>query len=112
MSVKDCHYAEKRRKKRPWPGPSNPEATDQTEVDFIMYIWYKSVDYWEEIYRKSLLIKENGVWSMEVSVKEARNKISILLDRRQKGEEILILRRGKRWQGLFPSPIQKGDCPI
>ena len=39
---------------------------------------------------------------MEVSVKEARNMISTLLDRTQKGEEILILRRGKRVARLVP----------
>ena len=33
---------------------------------------------------------------MEVNVKEARAKISSLLDRTQKGEEVVILRRGKR----------------
>ncbi|MCF8053433.1 MAG: type II toxin-antitoxin system prevent-host-death family antitoxin [Desulfobacterales bacterium] len=39
---------------------------------------------------------------MEVSVKEARLKISALLDRTQKGEEILILRRGKKVARLVP----------
>ena len=33
---------------------------------------------------------------MEVSVKEARNSIGTLLDLTQKGEEILISRRGKK----------------
>ena len=33
---------------------------------------------------------------MEVNVKEARAKISSLLDRTQKGEEVVIVRRGKR----------------
>ena len=33
---------------------------------------------------------------MEVNVKEARSKISSLLDRTQKGEEVVIVRRGKR----------------
>lgn len=33
---------------------------------------------------------------MEVNVKEARTKISSLLDRTEKGEEVVILRRGKR----------------
>ena len=33
---------------------------------------------------------------MEVNVKEARTKISSLLDRTQKGEEVVIVRRGKR----------------
>ncbi len=39
---------------------------------------------------------------MEVSVKEARSKISALLDRTQKGEEIMILRRGKKVARLVP----------
>lgn len=33
---------------------------------------------------------------MEVNVKEARKKISSLLDRTQKGEEVVIVRRGKK----------------
>ena len=33
---------------------------------------------------------------MEVNVKEARMKISSLLDRTEMGEEIVIIRRGKR----------------
>ena len=39
---------------------------------------------------------------MEVSVKEARAKISSLLARTQKGEEVVILRRGKRIARLVP----------
>lgn len=39
---------------------------------------------------------------MEVNVKEARNKISALLDLTQKGEEILISRRGKKVARLVP----------
>ncbi len=39
---------------------------------------------------------------MEVSVKEARSKISALLDRTQEGEEILISRRGKKVARLVP----------
>lgn len=39
---------------------------------------------------------------MEVSVKEARKKISALLDVTQKGGEVLILRRGKRVARLVP----------
>ena len=39
---------------------------------------------------------------MEVNVKEARTKISSLLDRTQKGEEIVILRRGKKVARLVP----------
>ncbi|MDD5168494.1 MAG: type II toxin-antitoxin system prevent-host-death family antitoxin [Syntrophales bacterium] len=33
---------------------------------------------------------------MEVNVKEARSKISSLLNKTEKGEEIIIIRRGKR----------------
>lgn len=33
---------------------------------------------------------------MEVNVKEARTKISYLLDRTEKGEDVVIIRRGKR----------------
>ncbi|MFO7665892.1 MAG: type II toxin-antitoxin system prevent-host-death family antitoxin [Desulfobacterales bacterium] len=33
---------------------------------------------------------------MEVNVKEARTKISSLLDRTENGEDIVIIRRGKR----------------
>jgi prevent-host-death family protein len=33
---------------------------------------------------------------MEVNVKEARTKISSLLDRTERGEDIVIIRRGKR----------------
>lgn len=39
---------------------------------------------------------------MEVNVKEARSKISSLLDRTQKGEEIVIVRRGKKTARLVP----------
>lgn len=39
---------------------------------------------------------------MEVNVKEARTKISSLLDKTQKGEEVVILRRGKRVARLVP----------
>jgi len=39
---------------------------------------------------------------MEINVKEARNQISALLDRTQKGEEVLILRRGKKVARLVP----------
>jgi prevent-host-death family protein len=33
---------------------------------------------------------------MEVNVKEARTKISSLLDRTERGEDVVIIRRGKR----------------
>jgi prevent-host-death family protein len=40
---------------------------------------------------------------MEVNVKEARAQISALLDKAQKGEEVTILRRGKRVARLVPA---------
>ena len=40
---------------------------------------------------------------MEVNVKEARNKISALLDITQKGGEVLISRRGKKVARLVPA---------
>jgi prevent-host-death family protein len=39
---------------------------------------------------------------MEINVKEARTKISSLLDRTLSGEEVVILRRGKRVARLVP----------
>jgi prevent-host-death family protein len=48
---------------------------------------------------------------MEVSVKEARNKISTLLDRTEKGEEILILRRGKKVARLVPVANSERGLP-
>ena len=39
---------------------------------------------------------------MECSVKEARAKISALLDKAQQGEEVTILRRGQRIARLVP----------
>jgi prevent-host-death family protein len=39
---------------------------------------------------------------MEVNVKDARARISSLLDKTQKGEEIMIVRRGKRIARLVP----------
>ena len=38
----------------------------------------------------------------EVTVKEARKKISALLDKTEKGEDVLILRRGKKVARLVP----------
>jgi prevent-host-death family protein len=38
----------------------------------------------------------------EVTVKEARKKISALLDKTEKGEDVLILRRGKKVARLAP----------
>jgi prevent-host-death family protein len=48
---------------------------------------------------------------MEVSVKEARNSIGTLLDRMQKGEEILISRRGKKVARLVPIVISEKRLP-
>ena len=39
---------------------------------------------------------------MEISVKEARKKIKFLLDRVNKGEEVIITRRGKAEAKLIP----------
>lgn len=39
---------------------------------------------------------------MEVNVKDARKKISELLDRTQRGETVLISRRGKKVARLVP----------
>ncbi|MCK9391053.1 MAG: type II toxin-antitoxin system prevent-host-death family antitoxin [Syntrophales bacterium] len=39
---------------------------------------------------------------MEVNVKEARIKISSLLDRTERGEDVVIIRRGKRVARLIP----------
>lgn len=38
----------------------------------------------------------------EVTVKQVRNKISALLDKTEKGEDVLILRRGKKVARLVP----------
>jgi len=43
---------------------------------------------------------------MEINVKEARGKISSLIDRVKDGDEIIILRRGKRVAKLVP--MRKG----
>lgn len=48
---------------------------------------------------------------MEVNVKEAREKISALLDRTQKGEEISILRRGKKVARLLPAVDVEKQLP-
>ncbi|ABW67586.1 type II toxin-antitoxin system Phd/YefM family antitoxin [Desulfosudis oleivorans] len=48
---------------------------------------------------------------MEVNVKEAREKISALLDRTQKGEEISILRRGKKVARLLPAADAEKRLP-
>lgn len=40
---------------------------------------------------------------MEINVREARSRISSLLDRAQNGEEIIIIRRGQRVARLVPA---------
>ena len=47
---------------------------------------------------------------LEVNVKEARSKLSILLDRVERGEEIIIKRRGKK-VALLVSPERKNALP-
>ena len=47
---------------------------------------------------------------IEVNVKEARSKLSILLDRVERGEEIIIKRRGKK-VALLVSPERKNALP-
>jgi len=44
---------------------------------------------------------------MEINVKEARNKLSSLLDRVEEGAEVILLRRGKEVARLVP-PSGKG----
>ena len=48
---------------------------------------------------------------MEVNVKEARDNIGKLLDRTEKGEEILISRRGKKVARLVPVDVSKKRLP-
>ena len=47
---------------------------------------------------------------LEVNVKEARSKLSILLDRVERGEEIVIKRRGKK-VALLVSPKNENALP-
>ena len=47
---------------------------------------------------------------LEVNVKEARSKLSILLDRVERGEEIIIKRRGKK-VALLVSPKRGNALP-
>jgi len=53
-------------------------------------------------YAKSKALLNKEAQNMEVNVKEARSKISALLDRTEKGEEIMIVRRGKKVARLVP----------
>jgi prevent-host-death family protein len=47
---------------------------------------------------------------LEVNVKEARSKLSILLDKVERGEEIIIKRRGKK-VALLISPKKDNALP-
>ncbi len=47
---------------------------------------------------------------LEVNVKEARSKLSDLLDRVERGEEIIITRRGKKL-ALLVSPEREKTLP-
>ena len=47
---------------------------------------------------------------LEVNVKEARSKLSILLDRVERGEQIIIKRRGKKI-ALLVSPKGENALP-
>ena len=47
---------------------------------------------------------------LEVNVKEARSKLSSLLDKVERGEEIIINRRGKK-VALLISPERKNALP-
>jgi prevent-host-death family protein len=45
---------------------------------------------------------------LEISVKEARTRLSALLDRVERGEEIVITRRGRKIARLVPTGRQEG----
>ena len=47
---------------------------------------------------------------LEVNVKEARSKLSLLLDRVERGEEIIIKRRGRK-VALLVSPTRENGLP-
>jgi prevent-host-death family protein len=55
-------------------------------------------------------ISRGLITMIEVNVKEARSKLSILLDRVERGEEIIIKRRGKK-VALLVSPERKNALP-
>jgi len=48
---------------------------------------------------------------MEINIKEARSKLSSLLDRVEKGDEIVILRRGEKVARLIPSLTEGRKLP-
>jgi prevent-host-death family protein len=52
-------------------------------------------------------LRKKVVNVMEINVKEARNKLSSLLDRVEEGIEVILLRRGKEVARLIP-PSGKG----
>ncbi len=45
----------------------------------------------------------NGGKAMEISAKEARARLSDLLNRVEKGEEVFLIRRGKKVARLVPA---------
>jgi prevent-host-death family protein len=55
-------------------------------------------------------ISKGFIIMLEVNVKEARSKLSSLLDRVERGEEIIISRRGKK-VALLVSPEKKNTLP-
>jgi prevent-host-death family protein len=55
-------------------------------------------------------ISEGFIAMLEVNVKEARSQLSSLLDRVERGEEIIISRRGKK-VALLVSPERKNALP-
>ena len=48
---------------------------------------------------------------MEINIKEARSKLSSLLDRVEKGDEIVILRRGEKVDRLISSLTEGRKLP-
>jgi prevent-host-death family protein len=63
---------------------------------------------WEVIFGENAL---RGIINMlEVNVKEARSKLSNLLDRVERGEEIIIKRRGRK-VALLVSPQREDALP-
>ena len=48
---------------------------------------------------------------MEINVKEARRRLSFLLDQVEEGNEIVILRRGKKVARLVPLREEKKRLP-
>jgi len=44
---------------------------------------------------------------MEINVKEARSKLSLLIDKAESGDEVIISRRGKKVAKLVPLTARK-----